>query len=51
MDFLPENIHGGRLVRSCPRGRRVRVPPGGPGPRRHGVHQSPAQQPVGGGAV
>ena len=49
MNFLPEDVHGGRLVRRGPGDRRVRVSPGGAG--AHGVHQLAAQQPVGGRAL
>ena len=51
MNFLPEDIHGGGLVSRGPGDRRVRVPPGGAGARRHGVHQLPAQQAVRGSAL
>ena len=51
MNFLPADVHGAGLVRRRPGDRRVRVPPGGAGARRHGVHQLPAQEAVGGRAL
>ena len=51
MNFLPEDVHGGGLVRRCPSDRCVRVPPRGAGARRHRVHQLPAQEAVRGSAL